>query len=68
MCSMEIRTTDPMVLKKELYHRFKIEIPVMPHGERVFLRYSINAFNVQQDLDRLYEALVVLKGEGKLLV
>lgn len=67
MCSMEIRTTDPMALKKELYQRFHIEIPVMQHGERVFLRYSINAFNEQSDLDRLYNALVVVKQEGTLL-
>lgn len=67
MCSMEISTPDPMALKKELYHRFYIEIPVMPHGNKVYLRYSINAFNSQEDLDKLYDALVVLKGEGTLL-
>jgi isopenicillin-N epimerase len=55
--SIPISTTDPEQLKARLYNEFKIEIPVMRHGNRVFLRYSIQAFNSQQDLDRLEEAL-----------
>jgi selenocysteine lyase/cysteine desulfurase len=33
----------------------------MRHGDRVFIRYSIQAFNSQADLDRLAEALKELK-------
>ena len=29
----------------------------MPHGDNVFLRYSIQAFNTQNDLDKLYNAV-----------
>ena len=29
----------------------------MRHGDRVFIRYSIQAFNQPEDLDRLEEAL-----------
>ena len=29
----------------------------MKHNDRVYLRYSVNAFNSQEDLDKLYEAL-----------
>jgi selenocysteine lyase/cysteine desulfurase len=32
----------------------------MRHGDRVFIRYSIQAFNSQEDLDRLEQALVAL--------
>ncbi len=60
MCSIEIKTTEPEILKHRLYHEHKIEIPVMVHGERVFIRYSINAFNDQEDLDRLYHVLKML--------
>jgi len=50
-----------------LFQEHQIEIPVMPHGEAVYLRYSINAFNDQSDLDKLYDVLVKLKNENKLL-
>lgn len=57
MASMRIQTNDPMGLKAKLFNDYAIEIPVMPHGDAVYLRYSINAFNTQEDLDKLYEAV-----------
>ena len=57
LCSLEIKTNSPMQLKEKLYRDYKIEIPVMVHGDKVYIRYSINGFNDQGDLDRLYEAL-----------
>jgi isopenicillin-N epimerase len=67
MCSVRIKTNEPMKLKSVLYEKYKIEIPVMPHGKYVFLRYSINAFNDQSDLDKLYDALVDIKASTSLL-
>lgn len=55
--SIPIKTKDPIQLKNCLFDQYKIEIPVMPHGDKVFLRYSIQAFNTQADLDKLYEAV-----------
>jgi len=46
-----------------LFNQFRIEIPVMRHGSDVYLRYSIQAFNSQEDLDKLYQALTVIKGQ-----
>ncbi len=66
MASFPIRTSDPMRLKAALFNDYAIEIPVMPHGKDVYLRYSINAFNDQQDLDKLYEAVKELKATNKL--
>ncbi len=63
MCSMQIQTTEPERLKQQLYRDHRIEIPVMVHGDRVFIRYSINAFNDAEDLDRLYDVLKKLKPE-----
>ena len=40
-----------------LYEAYKIEIPVMRHGADTYLRYSIQVFNTQKDLDTLYDAL-----------
>ena len=57
MASIPIVTKDPLALKSELFHVHKIEIPVMPHGDKVYLRYSLNAFNSQEDLDKLDKAV-----------
>ena len=57
MCSFQIKTNDPLKLKAMLYDQYRIEIPVMVQGDKVFIRYSINAFNDQNDLDLLYRVL-----------
>ncbi|MBI3240263.1 MAG: hypothetical protein HYZ43_15685 [Flavobacteriia bacterium] len=67
LASIPIKTNDPIALKNCLFQEHQIEIPVMPHGDAVYLRYSINAFNDQSDLDKLYDVLVKLKKENKLL-
>lgn len=66
LMSIPIQTDDPMALHDVLIDRFKIEIPVPVENGRTYLRYSIQAFNNQSDLDRLYEVLSILKQEGKL--
>lgn len=58
--SIPICTQDPELLKARLYDEYRIQIPVMRHGDRVFIRYSIQAFNQPEDLDRLEEALTKL--------
>lgn len=58
LLSIPIRTQEPELLKARLYDEHRIQIPVMRHGDRVFIRYSIQAFNSQEDLDRLEEALL----------
>lgn len=57
MCSVPVKTAQPEKLKQILYEKCRIEIPVMSQGDRVFIRYSIQVFNSQQDLDHLYHAL-----------
>lgn len=57
MFSIPVNCKEPEKLKAHLYERYKIEIPVMRQDEKVFIRYSINAFNSQEDLDRLHAAL-----------
>jgi isopenicillin-N epimerase len=60
MASIEIRTTKPMELKEVLYTKYKIQIPVMPLNDKVYLRYSINGYNSQKDLDVLYQAITYI--------
>ena len=57
MASIPIKTANPVELKELLFNKYKIEIPVMPLNGNYFLRYSINAYNSQEDLDILYKAL-----------
>jgi isopenicillin-N epimerase len=57
MFSIPIDTTDPEKLKQRLFETYKIEVPVTRQDSRLMVRYSINAFNSQEDLDRLYSAL-----------
>jgi isopenicillin-N epimerase len=67
MLSLQIYTDAPEKLQQTLFSDFHIEIPVMKHGNRVTIRFSINAFNSQQDLDRLYDALGEIISAKKLL-
>lgn len=55
--SIPLSTEAPEKLQRHLFEKYKIEIPVMRHGDKVYLRYSINAFNSQEDLDKLFNAL-----------
>ena len=57
MCSIPINTTEPEKLQRLLYEQYKIEIPVMRQNERMLIRYAIQVFNTQQQLDYLYESL-----------
>lgn len=65
--SAEIKTTVPEKLKAHLFEDYKIEVPVMRHGSKNYLRYSINAFNSQEDLDKLFAALKSIKAKTNLI-
>ncbi len=57
MASVPIKTSNPEELKDLLYDKYKIQVPIMLLNDKVYLRYSINAYNSQADLDVLYKAL-----------
>jgi isopenicillin-N epimerase len=57
MASIPIKTSNSVALKELLFNKYKIEIPVMILNGNCFLRYSINAYNSQEDLDVLFQAL-----------
>lgn len=57
MCSIRIITQWPSELKKLLFTKYKIEIPVMTLNDAVYLRISIQAYNSQNDIDKLYDAV-----------
>lgn len=68
MFSIQVRTPQPEILQKTLFDQYRIEIPVMRHGTKTFLRYSINAFNTEADLDKLYHALSAIIDKGEYLM
>jgi isopenicillin-N epimerase len=57
MASIPVNTKKPAELKELLYLKYKIQIPVMPLNDRYYIRFSVNAYNTQEDLDILYKAL-----------
>lgn len=57
MFSAEIKCDNPEKLHDKLLNKYRIQIPVMRQDDKVYLRYSIQVFNDQADLDRLYGAL-----------
>ena len=57
MASVPINVKRPLELKELLLSKYKIQIPVMPLNGDYYIRYSINAYNSQADLDILYKAL-----------
>jgi isopenicillin-N epimerase len=57
MYSIRLPHPEPEKFQRLLFEKYKIEIPMTRLTEETFIRYSINAFNTQDDLDRLYFAL-----------
>ncbi len=55
--SIPIKTDESQKLHNVLYEKYKIQVPLMVHEGKCYLRYSIQAFNSQEDLDKLYMAL-----------
>lgn len=68
MMSLPIKTNQPEKLSNRLFEKYNIEVPVMPHGEDVFLRVSIQGFNDQNDLDKLHAALEEIVKEQDLIL
>lgn len=61
MFSCEINCDSPQKLHDLLYEKYKIQIPVMMHMGKVYMRYSIQAFNSEEDLEKLFGALRELR-------
>ncbi|MFN5982579.1 MAG: aminotransferase class V-fold PLP-dependent enzyme [Fluviicola sp.] len=59
--SLEITCENPIDLKNILYDKYQIEIPVMVHNGKTYIRFSYHPLNSERDLERLYEVLKELK-------
>ena len=65
--SASIKTAEPEKLQSHLFEAYHVEVPVMRHGDKAYLRYSINAFNSQKDLDTLFDAISDIKKKTALI-
>lgn len=63
IASVPLPISDPAPLKKELYEKYKIEIPVFKLRNQVYLRLSTQAYVTQEDVDALLDALKEIKLE-----
>lgn len=59
--SAEVKTKEPAKLHNYFYEKHKIQIPLMHQNGKTYLRYSLNAFNKQKDLDKLFDAINEIK-------
>ncbi len=57
MFAIFVQTPDPDRLKRYLFETHRVEIAINRMGNRALLRYSINGFNSQDDLDKLFTSL-----------
>ena len=65
LMSIPIQTDDPLALHDILIDKYRIEVPIPVENGQPYIRYSIQAFNDESDLDRLYDVLSELLAEGK---
>ena len=52
--------TDPVVLRRNLWEKFRIETPIIERPERLLIRVSTHFYNTEDELDRLASALPAL--------
>jgi isopenicillin-N epimerase len=57
MATFPLPDCNPEDLKRRLYDEFRVEIPIVTWNNRYFVRVSIQAYNTQDDVDYLVEAL-----------
>jgi isopenicillin-N epimerase len=57
MAPIPVPPCDAEALRRRLFDRHRIEVPVTQHGGRSFVRVSVQAYNTAQDLQRLTQAL-----------
>jgi isopenicillin-N epimerase len=67
MCSAEIKTATPEKLQRHLFEHYKIEIPVMRHHDKCYLRFSYQVFNTPNEIDYLINSLAEIKKMGDLI-
>tara|TARA_B100000579_G_scaffold232765_1_gene190808 strand:- start:4059 stop:5201 length:1143 start_codon:yes stop_codon:yes gene_type:complete len=61
MSAIEIKCTDSIQLIKKIYEDFKIVVPIVKWENKMLLRFSIQAYNSMEDIEKLIFAMKKLK-------
>jgi isopenicillin-N epimerase len=56
MVAIPVAPQDPDLLRKRLHEESHIEVPVISHGNEVFVRVSVQGYNTLEDIERLLAA------------
>lgn len=67
MCSIPIQPADPVQLKKLLYKKYNIEIPITATTEQSYLRISFQAYNGEKEIENLIDSIRKIKSTTNLL-
>ena len=57
MASIPLPIKNAQNFKKELLEKYKIQVPVFEWENHSYLRYSIQAYNSEDDLEKLFTAI-----------
>ena len=57
MASIPMPSLDATAFKKKLMETYQIQVPVFEWGDKAYLRYSIQAYNSEDDLEKLLFAV-----------
>jgi isopenicillin-N epimerase len=57
MVAIPVPALNADLLKNTLFERFRIEIPVTTHEDRLFIRLSLQGYNTREDMDALVHAV-----------
>ncbi|MBL8312990.1 MAG: aminotransferase class V-fold PLP-dependent enzyme [Rubrivivax sp.] len=57
MVPIPVRSSCPEALRQRLLNEHRIEVPVTTHGQRSFVRVSVQAYNTSHELEALAAAL-----------
>jgi len=57
MASVFVNVSDQSALKERLMNKYQIEIPVFEWDNKIILRFSFNAYNDEQDANKLIHAI-----------
>lgn len=68
ICSAEIKTNEPIALQTLLFEKYKIEIPLMQDKDKVYIRFSFQAFNTVKEIEYLIQCLEEILLETELIM
>ena len=60
MVAIPVRAESAETLQARLYAESRVEVPVTTHGNHVLVRLSVQAYNTEEDIERLLNAPALL--------